>query len=428
MKFYIVFAIFISLKVSAAEQEMNMSHDNLKFNIMRTADCGPMEVFDIGMQMCMPLPMADMPMKMLMFHGNSFLTGIVESGPRGQNAFAFPDMFMTDIGTTLGDHQYLNLDYMGTLERWTFPTSGYPLFLQIGEDNTSGSPYIDAQHPHSSPIMGLTLSDTLSFDNRKDHIKIFFAPRGESTDGPIAFMHRPTGVANPDVPLGHHIGQDVGHITSTVIGESLKIGNTRFEASNFYGSEPQPTHVDLPMATPNSYSFRVMEEFSDSFLAMGSFAYINNPEPDSPDITSENRYSLSTYNFIPISPTWSFDNSLIYGSVTAYDHAATLTSFTEEFLFVGDQHRIWGRIEVLQRTPAELEIVTTQDPNVGLWVEALTLGYTHKISNCENAELGLGGSITTDFLPASYQSAYGGNPWSGKIFLQLSGTKMFGID
>jgi hypothetical protein len=424
----LILLILISGRVFALEHDMDMSHKNLKFNIMRVTDCSAMEVFDIAMQMCMPLPIKDMPMTMLMFHENSFLTGIIQNGPRGRNAFALPDMFMADFGTTLSDHHYLNLDFMGTVERWTFPTAGYPLFLQIGEDNASGNPYVDAQHPHSSPIMGLTLSDTIGFENGKDHIKIFVAPRGESTDGPIAFMHRPTGIANPDVPLGHHIGQDVGHISSSVIGESLKLGTTRIEASNFYGAEPKPTNVDLPTGTPNSYSFRIMEEISPSFLAMASYAYINNPEPDSPDITSENRYSASLYNFFSLSPTWSFDNTFIYGGVSNYDHAATLTSFAEEFLFMGEHPRIWGRIEVLQRTPAELQITTASDANGGQWVEELTLGYTHKISSCESAELGLGGSVSTDFLPTSYQSAYGGNSWTGKIFLQLSGTKMWDLN
>jgi hypothetical protein len=276
--------------------------------------------------------------------------------------------------------------------------------------------------------MGLTLSDTIKLGvGEKDHLKVFFAPRGESTDGPIAFMHRPTGMVNPDAPLGHHIGQDVGHISSTVIGGSLKLGNTRFEASTYHGAEPEPTQVDLPIGAPDSGSFRVIEEFTPTFMAMASFAYVNAPEPNEPDISYELRYSASIYNQFHLSDAWTLNNALIYGSVTQYDHASLLNSFAEEFWFHGVHPNIWGRIEVLQRTPAELEVATAPNQNTGRWVAAVTLGYTHQLADLSGVRLGLGGSVTKDFLPDEFVASYGGSPWSGKVFLQIGGMGMWGL-
>jgi len=80
--------------------------------------CTDMEAWDAGMGMCMPLPMPGMPMRMLMVHGNAFGAYISEQGPRGRDAVSAPNMFMVDLGTSLGDRQYLNLDYMGTSELW----------------------------------------------------------------------------------------------------------------------------------------------------------------------------------------------------------------------------------------------------------------------------------------------------------------------
>jgi hypothetical protein len=334
-------------------------------------------------------------------------------------------MVMADLGTNVGDRHYLNVDLMLTAEKWLFPEAGYPLLLQIGESNAQGVPFIDAQHPHSSPIMGLTFSDTISLGTGKDHVKFFFAPRGESTDGPIAFMHRTTGMVNPDAPLGHHIGQDVGHISSTVIGASLKQGDERFEASVYNGTEPEPTQVDLPLGTPNSFSFRYIHDFSPVLFAMASFARVQNPEPDLPDILFENRYSASAYWQHPLGEEWSFYNTLIYGLITRYDHATSLSSFGEEFLFRGSGPRIWGRVELLQRTPEELAIPGLPDPASGRWVAAFTAGYTHRLAGWEGAELGLGGSVTKYSLPEDFQATYGGNPWSGRIFLQLSGMHMW---
>jgi len=393
----------------------------------QSQSCSEMETYDPSMSMCMPRAMDAMPMSMLMLSGNGFLVGSAETGNRARNTFYSPNMFMVDIGTSLGNSNYLNLDYMGTLERWTVPDAGYPELLQIGEENNQGVSYIDAQHPHSSPIMGLTLSDTINLGGGKNNLKIFAAPRGEATDGPVAFMHRPTGMVNPVAPLGHHVGQDVGHISSSILGESLKLYSTHLEFSTYHGTEPKPQNVDLPLGSLNSYSFRLIEEIDPNFLAMVSYAYVSNPEPDSTGPPFVNRYSASIYNTFPLSNRWAFNNSLIGGIIAGYDQAATLTSFTEEFLFKGDHPRVWGRVETLQRTPNELQLLTGTDGNAGQWVTALTVGYSHKIAMWESAELDLGASFTADLLPQDYQSAYGGNPFSALAFLQLEGMKMLSL-
>jgi hypothetical protein len=393
-----------------------------------TSSCDEMQYYDVAMSMCMPLPMANMPMKMLMLQGNAFGVYDAEEGPRGRDAVTSTNMFMGDIGSSVGDAQYFNLDYMGTLERWTIPYAGYPELLQIGESNDQGAPFIDAQHPHSSPVMGLTLSDTIAFGVGKNNLKLFFAPRGEATEGPIPFMHRITAMVNPDAPLGHHVGQDVAHISSTVIGASLLLGKTHFEISTFNGTEPEPDAVNLPVQSPNSVAIRLIEGFSNDWSGMISASHVNNPEPDQPEITFENRYSTSLYWSKKLPSGCQFNNSFIYGMAQNYDFT-TLSSFAEEFLLKHESSQIWGRIEVLQRTPAELAIATTGNPNQSQWIEATTLGYTHKILSLpsDSLVLGLGGSVTRDLLPETFIGAYGGNPWTGKVFLQLSGAQMFDL-
>jgi hypothetical protein len=358
-------------------------------------------------------------------HGNIFGTQIWEDGPRGRDNLVSTSMVMTDLGKSVGDIHYLNVDLMLTAEKWTVPESGYPLLLQIGERNSNGVPYLDAQHPHSSPVMGLTFSDTISLEHHQDYLKLFFAPRGESTDGPVAFMHRITGMqVNPDAPLGHHIGQDVGHISSTVIGGSLKLGNSRIELSTYHGREPDPNAVNLPFGNPDSVSARFIEELTPNFIAMISAARVQSPEDDESLSAFETRFSTSVYFHKILSETLTFDDALIYGLVNQYDHANSLSSFTEEFLFRGPHPRIFGRIEVLERTPNELEIANLSNPNSGEWVAAFTAGYSHQIAHYDDVELNLGGSITKYVLPENYLPTYGSNPWSGKIFLELSGMTM----
>lgn len=382
-----------------------------------------MEVWDIGSGMCSPLAMQGMPMSMFMIHGNGFASAITESGPRGRSDIAAPNMLMLSAGTSVGDSNYLAVDFMGTLERWTLPYAGSPLLLQIGEANSQGVAFLDAQHPHSSPIMGLTLSDTFRFaQDSKDHLKIFFAPRGESTDGPVAFMHRPTGMVNPDAPLGHHIGQDVGHISSTVLGASVEIGETTFQGSFFNGAEPLPDAVDLPMGPLNSTALRLIHEFNKDFTAMISWAEIKNTEPGAADTF---RYSTSFYTEGIVWSDLPFYNTLIYGMTTNYDGASSLTSFAEEFLIGKKQKKLWGRLEVLQRTPGELQVTSVSNQNTGEWVQALTLGFTRELATFQDAELSTGASATVYSLPSDFVGPYGSaNPTAAKIFLQWGGMRM----
>jgi hypothetical protein len=409
--------------------------------------CGGMQYYNAPSMMCMPFTMPDMPMSMAMVHGNAFLTGITEQGPRGRRDFAVPDWVMGDLGRSVGDRHYLNVELMATAEKWLYPDAGYPELLQQGETNSNGQPFIDAQHPHSSPIMGLTLSDTYWLGegpgSGNNVLKLSVAPRGESTDGPIPFMHRTTGMINPDAPLGHHIGQDVGHITSTVLGAQLQQGANVFEISAFHGEEPQPEAVDLPIGAIDSYAVRYTRVFSPRWMAMGSFAYVKNPEGDveSSFVPYVLRYSASVYTDLQLSPGISFENSLIFGAITRYDGVNALYSFDEEFLFQRLRDRLWGRVEVLQRAPSQLDIVAPNlDPLQPKWVSALTLGYTRTLlrwgdplassaqalPNAMNdrLELAAGISGTKDFLPSDFQPTYGGNPWTGKIFIELSGMKM----
>lgn len=412
-------AQFLSVFLLAAFAQAREPADN-------PAGCGAMEIWDYGSAMCAPLAMAGMPMSMLMVHGNAFGAYVAESGSRGTDHFAAPNMFMADLGTSVADRHYLNLEYMGTLELWTFPQSGYPELLQIGEHQKNGAPFLDAQHPHSSPIMGLTLSDTIRLGENKDFVKFSFAPRGESTEGPVAFMHRPTGMVNPDAPLGHHVGQDVGHISGTVFAGALRLGATELQLSAFHGREPEPTKVDLPFGAPDSLAARLIEQFTPRFYAMISATDTRDPEEDSPDIHSVHRFSASAYNQLTVGGL-AFHNALIYGLVTNYDHAPSLSSFAEEFWLHGHGPNVWARVEVLQRTPNELLLAGFARPNEGRWATAATLGYTHDLARLFGVKIGLGGSVTRDFLPDGYRSSYGGNPYTGRVFLQAGGMGMWNL-
>jgi hypothetical protein len=389
--------------------------------------CGSEGYYEFGMSMCEPRP--GRPGRLSgMVMGSAFLVGIDEEGPRGRLALSSPNWLMGDAGIDLTSWNRLELDTMLTAERWTTPANGYPELLQIGENTAAGTPYLDAQHPHSSPIMGLTLSDVVSWNrDRTRLVRVFVAPRGESTDGPIAFMHRPTGTVNPDAPLGHHVGQDVGHISSTVAGASLYMGGTVVEASSFHGREPLPTQVDLPIGALDSFAFRVSQLLDSHVMGSASAAYVNDPEGD-PTIPHVWRLSGSAYTQHVVLGDWRLHTMGAWGGMVDYDHATFLNSFIGEGLLTDDHsNAFWSRLEVLQRTPGELEIASPA-PNVGHWAGALTLGVTRRVVSAWGFDFSLGGSSTATVLPPSYVTAYGGSVvFSGKLFLEARFIRMFAV-
>jgi hypothetical protein len=389
--------------------------------------CRPNENWDNAMSMCMP---AGGSSAKWLLSGQLNVFGVYSfvPGPRGVDQFAAPNWGMLDVGRSLGPRHFINLEVMATTELWTYPERGYPELLQIGEEHANGQPFIDAQHPHSSPIMGLTLSDTVSLGSMNS-LKLSFAPRGESTDGPIAFMHRDSARYDPDAPLGHHVGQDVGHISSTVLAAELDLARLIIEASAFNGDEPDPTKVDLPLGPINSEALRVTYVLTPTDRVMASIANVEQQDPQYPGTTSATRLSASLYDHFALGEQYAVDHALIVGSITRHPTHSTLSSVLDEAVVQRGPSAFWGRIEVLQRLRSELEIpprTAGQPATAGdekRWVSALTLGYTYWPSLTHDLQIGIGGSLTLDVIPDDWAAAYGSRtPLTVRLIVQVRGT------
>jgi hypothetical protein len=386
--------------------------------------CRPKETWDNAMSMCMP---AGGSAAKWLLSGQLNVFGVYSfvPGPRGVDQFAAPNWGMLDVGRSLG-RQFINLEVMATTELWTYPERGYPELLQIGEEHANGQPFIDAQHPHSSPIMGLTLSDTVSLGS-VNSLKLSFAPRGESTDGPVAFMHRDSARYDPDAPLGHHVGQDVGHISSTVLATQLTLPRIIIEASAFNGDEPDPTKVDLPLGPINSEALRVTYVLTPADRVMASIANVEQQDPQYPGTTSATRLSASLYDHFTLGERYSVDHAFIVGSITRHPTHSTLNSVLDEATVQRGPQALWGRIEVLQRLRSELEIppVSAGQPATAdekRWVSALTVGYTYWPSLAHDLHIGIGGSLTLDVIPGEWAGAYGSRtPLTARLIVQVRG-------
>ena len=385
--------------------------------------CARDERWDVGMGMCMPNPGPTQASTVLAGQFNAFGVFSALEGPRGVDQFAAPNWFMIDAGRQLDARQFINIELMGTAELWTFPWHGYPELLQVGEERSDGSAYIDAQHPHSSPIMGLTLSDTVSLAGNRS-LRLYFAPRGESTDGPVAYLHRSSARDNPDAPLGHHVAQDVGHISSTVLAAQFTTGRWTIEASAFNGAEPEPMHVNLPLGPLDSAALRLSYAANPDHRLMASVAHVRQTDPAYPGTTSATRLSASMYDQFSLDGAWKVDHSFVVGSMSRHPDGATLTSFLDELTATRGASVLWGRLELLQRLGTELGIPSASPAPAEdkRWVAGLTAGYTRWIRQGRPVEFAIGSSLTADVVPKAWANSYGSQvPLTARLIFQVRG-------
>ena len=381
--------------------------------------CPAGEHWDSGMNMCMP----NTSNNSLHIHTNAFLVGSSTSGPQGRNAIYSPNMGMIEYKLKLSEKSTFGADAMLSTEKWTLPKTGSPQVLQTGEATQDGTLYNNAQHPHPAVMgVGVSYSRTvgMSDDNK---ITLFFDPRGEATAGPPAFMHRKSSESNPNVPLGHHVGQDVFHITSTVAGAKYEDQKTTVAASVFSGKEPIPTSLAIDMHKPDSYGILVSRFITPEIQAGTSFANVLSAHQDAIQIQEgaekENAFSawVSTKHQIK---NGTLNTASIFGMVSNRTTHTNLKSFLEEFSYELEKNNFFGRIEVLQRTPEQLQIAVTDNLTGARWVQALTVGYERKIAQTNDTRIYAGGSYTKSIVPSEFKSTYGGNPDQVELHLRVN--------
>jgi hypothetical protein len=406
--------------------------------------CCADEVWNPDHGMCMPKEdpgnPAPSPRTNLHLHFNAFAVGSTTSGPRGRDAISSPNMVMATLDHKFGERHTVRVNFMGSAELWTSPRDGFPLIFQTGEANAEGKPYVDAQHPHSSPVMGLTFDDMMALGKDRDKkLTIYFGPRGEAA-GPAAFMHRESAAGNSNAPLGHHVAQDVRHIVSTPIGVRFESGTTRVDGTIFSGVEPQPAKVNLDVHRPDSYAISVSRCVApglDVGLAYANVLAIHHDvatalaaapgyeEPDHPagPVREQSFTAWAATSHELGGGTLS--TTTILGRVLDRSEHRTLNSLLAEAAYELQKNRFYGRLEVVERTPGQLEIsIVDESLPAKKAVLAATVGYERKLLDRNGLQLYGGAAYTKSYAPAEFRKAYGGNPNTLQVQFRLEGMRM----
>lgn len=169
----------------------------------------------------------------LMAHGFVNLVADRQTGRRGSDKVFAESMAMLmgqrPLGFgTLGARAMLSLDP-------TMGKRGYPLVFQTGETADGRTHLVDRQHPHDL-FMELATSYSVPL-GRNGSAFVYLGLPGEPALGPPAFMHRFSGMRNPEAPLTHH-WLDSTHITFGVATLGASQGPFQLEGSWFNGREP----------------------------------------------------------------------------------------------------------------------------------------------------------------------------------------------
>ena len=156
-----------------------------------------------------------------------------QGGPRGGDKLFSESMLMGMAQHPL-DFGQVTVRAMLSLDP-LMGKSGYPLLLQTGETANGETPLIDRQHPHDSSWNRRNLRRAVT---QKTRPRIFTpAYPGEPALGPVTFMHRFSGMNDPEAPIGHH-WMDSTHVTFGVLTAGYVYDRWKIEGSLFNGREP----------------------------------------------------------------------------------------------------------------------------------------------------------------------------------------------
>ncbi|CAN5393920.1 hypothetical protein BH09BAC6_BH09BAC6_06810 [soil metagenome] len=213
-----------------------------------------------------------------MLHGSIALRytkqDLLNKGSRGGDQLDAPNWFMGMAQRNVGKNGLLHFNVMMSLDRLTEGGDGYPLLFQTGE-SWNGVPLVDRQHPHDL-FSELSASYTYSFSKKTD-LSIYVGYPGEPALGPVAFMHRPSAMSNPDAPISHH-WSDATHVTFGVATIGFRVGELKIEASSFSGSEPDENRYNFDRPKINSWSARLNYNPSANWALQVSHSFIKGPE------------------------------------------------------------------------------------------------------------------------------------------------------
>ncbi len=347
---------------------------------------------------------------MTMWHGFADLAYDAQGGPRGATQ-TFSDsmlMFMARRDLTDGDVGFrLMLSADPLMGR-----DGYPELFQTGETGNGVTPLIDRQHPHNLLMEAAT---TYSRDVGSTGAAFLYAGiAGEPALGPPAFMHRFSGIDNPEAPLSHH-WLDSTHLTYGVVTTGYVWGRVKLEASSFNGREPDQDRYDIELRHFDSYSARLSYNPTADLSMQLSSGRLASPEELMPNVAVHRSTASASYNRMGGWIEW--QTTAAFGRNDPMPGTASDAWLLESAAILADRHTLFARLEHV----AKDELFLPGQPLYGrtFTIDSATLGLIEDIAHLGPARLGLGALVSVYRYPGTLDAAYGDGPVSCMLFLRV---------
>jgi len=348
-----------------------------------------------------------------MIHGYATLVYDNQGGPRGDDKTFVASMFMAMGQRPVGDGT-LTLKAMGSLDP-LMGKSGYPLLLATGETADGRTELVDRQHPHDA---FMELSATYSRPLGRDLSGfVYLGLPGEPALGPATYMHRFSGMANPEAPISHH-WLDSTHVTFGVATAGLVYKGLKLEGSVFTGREPDENRWDIERPRMDSWSVRATVNPTANLSAQVSHGFLKSPEALNPDRNVRRTTASITWN-LPLGTSRNWQSTLAWGrnDPSGGGHGSVTDAFLLDSALQLGRWTAFGRAENVDKD--EL-FGDGGDPLAGrvFNVSKFSLGGYHSIPFGKVA-LDLGGLVSKYGLPRDIRPRYGSNPTSFMLFTRL---------
>ena len=354
---------------------------------------------------------------MYMFHGNIFVRynhqDLSRAGVRGGEKWDAPNMLMFMGQTKVGSKGLFHFNTMFSLDAAIAGGSGYPLLIQTGE-SWKGKPLVDRQHPHDL-FSELSVSYSYSISPKSD-LFIYLGYPGEPALGPVTFMHRPSGMDNPDAPLGHH-WTDATHITFGVATVGFRYGLFKIEGSSFTGREPDENRYNFDKPLFNSWSGRLSFNPDRNWALQVSHGYIKSPEALKPEenihrTTASVMYScvFGEEHFFNATAVWGLNKQKeqVGSNDAQLEASLRLKSFLAYF-----------RYEWVQKSVEELNLYPNIYGDTQFPVNAATIGAGYDLLHTGALRVMGGGQLSWYHADKQLNSLYGKNPLAAEVYLRF---------
>jgi hypothetical protein len=274
---------------------------------------------------------------------------------------------------------------------------------------------VDRQHPHDFFMeLGALYERELT---SRTAVLLYVAPAGEPALGPVAFMHRPSAMDEPQAPLGHH-WQDATHISFGVVTAGIFTREFRFELSAFNGTEPDESRWNFDPIHLNSVSGRLTVNPHASWSFTVGYGRLSNPERAVP-AEPVNRFVVSLLHGRRLGLDGQWATSLVLGSNREHEHRPTHSLLLESEAVLDRRNTVFGRFEQVRKGAHHLGLPRSPDDG-GVDIAAVSLGYIRDLVRGAGMTLGVGARGTANFVPSELEAAYGArNPLGGMIFLRV---------